>query len=81
MSPLIDDIALKTSRHCRLSYPIQYPVTKLNEPRPIYEANEKQTNAINIKPYKNLVMKGKYITTQIILACLSSGKKQVKLAA
>jgi hypothetical protein len=30
---------------------------------------------------KNLVMKGKYITTQIILACLSSGKKQVKLAA
>jgi hypothetical protein len=30
---------------------------------------------------KQLAMKGKFITTQIILACLSSGKKQVKLAA
>ena len=30
----------------------------------MYEANEKQTNAINIKPYKFLVMKGKYITDE-----------------
>jgi len=47
----------------------------------LYEANEKLTNAINIKPYKFLVMKGKYITTQIKLAVLSGVKKQVKLAA
>jgi hypothetical protein len=42
---------------------------------------KKKANKI-IKPHKYLVMKGKYITLQILIAAKTGGKKnEVKLAA